>query len=295
MAKVIVDDTNLKNIADTLREKLDTEEAMKVSEFANKINEAYNAKPLFDPNWTNWSHMFGGGARIEIYNSLDYNSTMNGTDFSYMFNKATYNAWNGISVPPKQLNTSKGTGFSYMFASPQVTSGGAVPWTFYDTINANKVDYMFYNNRMVSEIPDMNFPKASYAVNFASTCNNLIKVGTINSPSVTHWTFGFSDCQKLETIEGIDLTSATTVDSLFYNCKALTNLTINGTISINNLDLTYCTLLTHESLMSVINALVDKTTDTSGTVWKIKLGSTNLAKLTDDEKLIIENKGWTYA
>ena len=51
--------------------------------------------------------------------------------------------------------------------------------------------------------------------------------------------------------------------------------------------------LDHESLLSVVNCLKDYSADTSGTVWKVTLGATNLAKLTADEKAIATGKGWT--
>lgn len=325
MAKVIIDDTNLKNIANTLREKLGTEDTLKVSEFADKINEAYDTKPMFDKNWTDWSFVFAGTGRPEVYNSLEYDSTANGTDFSYMFYKAAYTSDNAqygsrvIKVPVKQFNTSNGKYFSYMFAEPvQWESNYTRIWTLYDTSNAKKVDHMFYKNGMLHELPNFNFLKVTDASSFAAQCENLIKVGNLQIGGKLQ--SAFSGCKKLVTVSSIDLIGETDISYIFSNCTSLTNLTINtingtitkanypfssctsltnliinGTIDVNNLNITDCKLLSHESLMSVIHALVDKTSDTSGTVWTIKLGSTNLAKLTDDEKLIIENKGWTYA
>lgn len=101
----------------------------------------------------------------------------------------------------------------------------------------------------------------------------------------------------------------------FYNCKALTTLhlptgfgqnsTANGycfslcvsleTITGNpnfkaTVDLSPCTNLTHDSLMVVINGL-----QTVTTTQTLSLGSTNLAKLTEAEKQIATNKGWTLA
>jgi hypothetical protein len=47
--------------------------------------------------------------------------------------------------------------------------------------------------------------------------------------------------------------------------------------------------------MSIINTLNDYSTYTGTTVFKVTLGSTNLAKLTDAEKAIATEKGWTLA
>ena len=50
------------------------------------------------------------------------------------------------------------------------------------------------------------------------------------------------------------------------------------------------TALTHDSLMSIINNLATVTTTQT-----LTLGSTNLAKLSSEEKAIATNKGWTLA
>jgi hypothetical protein len=47
--------------------------------------------------------------------------------------------------------------------------------------------------------------------------------------------------------------------------------------------------------MSVLNCLNDYSEDTSGTTYTCQLGSTNLAKLTTEEKTIATSKGWTLA
>jgi hypothetical protein len=74
----------------------------------------------------------------------------------------------------------------------------------------------------------------------------------------------------------------------FSNCPALTTLIIEGTIGQNGFDVSSCTKLSHDSLMSIINALKS---GVSGLT--VTLGSANLAKLTDAEKAIATQKGWT--
>ena len=49
-------------------------------------------------------------------------------------------------------------------------------------------------------------------------------------------------------------------------------------------------MLLKESIIEVLNDLPTVTT-----TQRLTLGSTNLAKLTDDEKAIATNKGWTLA
>lgn len=66
-----------------------------------------------------------------------------------------------------------------------------------------------------------------------------------------------------------------------------------GTKGTNGMLFSRSTKLSHESLMSIINALQDL----SGTdiTRSIVLGTTNLAKLTDAEKAIATERGWTLA
>ena len=82
-----------------------------------------------------------------------------------------------------------------------------------------------------------------------------------------------------------------TFSSAFRKATKLEELEITGTIGQNGFDVSTSPLLTHDSLMSIINALQTKT---SGT-WAVTLGADNLAKLTDAEKAIATEKGWTLA
>lgn len=78
----------------------------------------------------------------------------------------------------------------------------------------------------------------------------------------------------------------------FQDCKNLETMNVGGTIGQNGLNLQWSTLLTHDSLMSIINALADYSADTSGTEWTVTIGETNMAKLTADEIDKAEKKGW---
>jgi hypothetical protein len=66
----------------------------------------------------------------------------------------------------------------------------------------------------------------------------------------------------------------------------------------SRVDLSYSPKLTHESLMSVINNLYDLNLTYSaignGKLYRqeLRLGSTNLAKLSAEEIAIATNKGW---
>ena len=59
------------------------------------------------------------------------------------------------------------------------------------------------------------------------------------------------------------------------------------------LDISHLTQLDHSSLLVIINGLYDYVAAGSSGTRYIKLGATNLAKLSDEDKAIATNKGWT--
>ena len=89
----------------------------------------------------------------------------------------------------------------------------------------------------------------------------------------------------------IKLSEAVAANNMFQNSSELTNLIIEGTIGKNGFNFQWSPL-SHDSLMSIINALADKTGDTSGTTWTVTIGAENLAKLTTEEIGIADAKGW---
>ena len=119
----------------------------------------------------------------------------------------------------------------------------------------------------------------------------------------------FYGCTNLQTISQLDASKVTIVQNVLgaTSTNSVRSLTVFGgfkdlgkafttasaTTSSQILTLTYCTSLTHESLMNVINNLYDL--NLNGKAGTLALGTTNRAKLTDDEIAIATNKGWTVS
>lgn len=100
----------------------------------------------------------------------------------------------------------------------------------------------------------------------------------------------FADCHSLTTIPEYDFRNFTSTSSCFRGCGSLTNL--GGFVGLKvSTDFSSSSLLTHDSLINIIT----KAADVNKNPQTLTFGSTNLAKLTDEEKAIAINKGWTLA
>ena len=105
----------------------------------------------------------------------------------------------------------------------------------------------------------------------------------------------FQYCESLTTLDlsGFDASKVTSSSGLKFfgssNMPQLTDFKAPKNMGAN-LDFSKCTNLTHDSLMSIINNLATVTS-----TKKLILGATNLAKLTDEEKAIATNRGWTIS
>ena len=135
--------------------------------------------------------------------------------------------------------------------------------------------------------------------------------------SATNLNNFFLDCSALDslTLPAGFGSSATDIQNCFSNCMTLTSISLpagfgqNATNTANcfkacisltdvtgspnfktSFTLSDCANLTHDSLMVFINGL-----QTVSTTQKLTLGSNLLDKLTDDEKKVATDKGWTLA
>ena len=168
---------------------------------------------------------------------------------------------------------------------------------------------MFYYCTNLKGIPQLDTSNAKNTNGMFYHCDNLITAPSIDISKVTDAGSMFGQCVSLSSVPEYDVSSLYRLGSIFYNCGNLTNLgglvnlgkgyTIQAENNSNQaLDLSYSPLLTHESLMNVINNLYDLNLTynvaNGGTLYKqkLKLGSTNLAKLTKEEIKIATDKGW---
>lgn len=159
----------------------------------------------------------------------------------------------------------------------------------YDMPNVTNMSWMFEYNINLTSV-NINVPELLYADGSFMNCSSL-KSLIMHSPKMDHCDdllLGVTSITDL-TIDFSSLTSQT--GTMFESGIQLTNLTMEGTIDVA-CSFVRCELLTVDSLLSILNALTDRT---NLEIFNCELGSGNLAKLTDEQKQIAINKNWTLS
>ena len=192
-----------------------------------------------------------------------YQDRGNRTNYRYAFCQAY---WNNENFKPRYNITPSADG-QYVFQNCGVTDMKSILQNLGVTLDFSRTTNLYYcfAGAKITHLPELNCASANNFQNMFNSCTNLVSV------------------------EKITISESATGDKfarMFYHCYALQNIVFAGTVN-GDLALDDCTLLTHDSLLSLLNALKDGGTGT------ITLGETNLAKLTDAEKAIATEKGWT--
>lgn len=157
-----------------------------------------------------------------------------------------------------------------------------------DTANVTNMSSMFYNCANLTTIPQLNTGKATSMNSMFCNCNSLTAVPLYNTSKVTNMSQMFWHCGSLQTIPAYDCTNVTNMNNIFASCSSLKSILMtNIGVSLN---ISSSTLFERSDLLVILNNLQ---TVTSTKV--LTMGATNLAKLTDEDKLIATNKGWTLA
>lgn len=117
-----------------------------------------------------------------------------------------------------------------------------------------------------------------------------------DTSNVTDMTYMFFDCGSLEslTFGTWDMGAVTSAPNMFASCNKLT--TITGTMQNIKVDISLSSSpLTEASAMVVINGLYDFAAAGDTSTHTVSFSSTTKALLTDDDKAVATDKGWTIA
>ena len=219
-----------------------------------------------DLSWLDTSNMTNMKSMFYYCNSLtalDVSglNTSNVTNMQSMFN----NCSSLTSIDVSNFNTSSVTDMSNMFYSCK--SLNSLNLSNFDTSKVTNMSYMFHSCWAITNINISNF----------------------NTSNVTNMGNMIFYSYNLKTVNGtIDMQNVTNARDMLEYCSALEEVHIHN-LGID-LKLSNSPKLTHDCLVELINNLQTVTSTKT-----LTLGSTNLAKLTDEEKQVATNKGWTLA
>ena len=103
--------------------------------------------------------------------------------------------------------------------------------------------------------------------------------------------YAFQGCTALTTIN-FPASLSEIADNAFASCTYLENVTLENGFACDGLNLSASTKFSVDTMVAMLNALADKTGEQACT---LKLGSTNLAKLSNEQLAIATEKNWTLA
>ncbi|MCI8470419.1 MAG: BspA family leucine-rich repeat surface protein [Clostridia bacterium] len=185
------------------------------------------------------------------------------------------------------IDTSNVTTMNNMFAS--CYSLREIPNI--DTSNVTKMSSMFSGCYLLREIPNIDTSNVTTMSSMFFMCYSLKEIPNINTSNVTNTSMMFYNCYSLKEIPNIDISNVANISTMFSDCRLLTNIQ-NITQIKTTLSFSGSIYLSHNSLLKILNALIDLSEQATQT---LTLGATNLAKLTEEEIAVATDKGWTLA
>ena len=244
-------------------------------------------------------------------------SPKNETSLNYLFEKNT----NLININVSNWDTSNIVSLNGVLAQiPNIESVECADWdvsnvtTFYamfdacrkienidvskwDTSSAINMGWMFNGNNLKHlDVSNFNTSKVTNMFAMFSGSNSLtqLDISNFDTSNVLDFgrTFSYWDnvCEELN-ISGLNLTKVTNIENAFIN----TNFKVircDGLklpdIDMSNIGLNDSTELTVDSIVGLLNALPQ-----SDKGYSFQIGSDNIAKLSNEQKAIATNKGWT--
>ena len=160
-------------------------------------------------------------------------------------------------------------------------------WFLYDdTINVTTMNLWFQQCALLTSAPEMNTSNVTTMYYMFYSCYLLVSMPLYDTEKVTHMEGMFSGCCSLVSIPAMNVSNATNFKSMFSSCSSLQEIHMYG-MKVS-FDISASTKFTESSLVEILNNLANVTSTQT-----LTMGSTNLAKLTDEEKAIATGKGWT--
>lgn len=146
-----------------------------------------------------------------------------------------------------------------------------------------------YDNSNISDIGDVDF---SECTSFGFQGSAIVTLGVIDARVATSLQQIFSVCRSLVSIEKLWCLPTHGFSNTFYRCEVLTEIRFEPDTIGKNISFAQSSLLSTDSVESIINGLVDLTGQTAQT---LTLHSTVKGNLSDTQISAITSKNWTLA
>ena len=168
------------------------------------------------------------------------------------------------------------------------------------------MSYLCYNQKKITNVDNIANWNTSSVLNMSGMfngCSNLTSVPLFDTSNVTNMSGMLScsqliaipllDCSKISTGNNMNICSSTTLSKL-TDVGGFKDLGKVSSFNKPSYFLKSCPNLTKESVLNVLNNLYDRKT-AGYSVVTLPFNSASLALLSDEEKAIATNKGWTLA
>lgn len=214
MSKVAISEEYLTDIADSIREKLDTSDTYKVSEMSEAIDSIttgggytghYDAEGLAQIGWTEDDIKYYQDNGVKWNQELDKSYKLQPYEIQTTFN-------NTVRFIPK---------------------------------NASQTSFAYYN-RLIA-LPYVDITTSNWNGTFRS-CNNLITIPLLNSSNVTGMSSLFDSCYNLRSIPLLDTKNVTTMANMFNSCYALESVPLLDTKNVTSMSSMFRTCMTLRSI-----------------------------------------------
>lgn len=172
------------------------------------------------------------------------------------------------TIDVSKWDTSSATNMEWMFCRINVTH---LDVSNFDTSNVTNMHAMFIGNSSLIQLDVSKFDTS-----------NVLNINTMFSY--------FGVCEELN-INGLNLARCTSMNNTFSHSNFKV-IRCDGLkfpdIDMSKIGLNYSTALTVDNIVGLLNALPQ-----SDKGYSFQIGSDNIAKLSDEQKAIATNKGWT--
>jgi surface protein len=181
-----------------------------------------------------------------------------------------------------------------------------------DTSKVTNMQNMFYNAPNITTIPQLNTQSVVVMSTMFTNCYKLLEVPFMDTRNVTTMNSMFGNCYALTSVPQFDTSNVIDIAGMFSGCAKITtipafdvgkvqdfNVTFNNCSSLKSIlmygmkksfSISSSTKFEREDLVTILNNL-----GTVTSTQTLTMGTTNLEKLTEEDKAIATGKGWTLA